>query len=105
VQVNSIDSVMLSRPQDAPNAMIIRVLGTTVSGGWSVPKLEPMADAGPDASILSYQFVATSPEANDDTNTAPEQVEAELRVDSLPAEVTTIRVVAATNEVAAPVAQ
>src|SRR5262245_27294651 len=32
-QVNSVDSVMLSRPQDAPNSMIIRVLGTTVSGG------------------------------------------------------------------------
>ena len=104
VQVNSIDSVMLSRPQDAPNAMIIRVLGTTVSGGWSLPKLEPM-DAGTDASILSYQLVATSPEATDDTNTAPAQVEAELRVDSLPADVTTIRVVAATNDVSAPVAQ
>lgn len=105
VQVNSVDSVMLSRPQDAPNAMIIRVLGTTASGGWSLPKLEPMADAGADASVMSYQFVATSPEAIDDTNTAPAQVEAELRVDSLPADVTTIRIVAATNDVSAPIAQ
>ena len=105
VQVNSVDSVMLSRPQDAPNAMIIRVLGTTASGGWSTPKLEPMAGATNDASIMSYQFVATSPEAVDDANTAAAQVEAELRVDTLPAEVTSIRIVAATNEVSAPVAQ
>ena len=105
VQVNSVDSVMLSRPQDAPNAMIIRVLGTTASGGWSTPKLEPMADAGTDASTMSYQLVATSPEAVDDANTAAAQVEAELRVDALPADVTTIRIVAATNEVSAPVAQ
>ena len=104
-QVSSVDSVMLSRPQDAPSAMIIRVLGTAASGGWSTPKLEPMADAGTDASIMSYQLVATSPEASDDANTAAAQVEAELRVDSLPADVTTIRIVAATNEVSAPVAQ
>src|SRR4030095_15220429 len=44
-QVNSVDSVMLSRPTDAPNAMIIRVLGTAASTGWSLPKLEPMADS------------------------------------------------------------
>lgn len=103
--VNTIDSVMLSRPQDAPSAMIIRVLGTAASGGWTLPKLEPMADNGSDAPIMSYQFVATSPEASDDTNTAAEQVVAELRVDSLPPDVTTIRIVSATNEVSAPVAQ
>jgi hypothetical protein len=104
-QVNSVDSVMLSRPTDAPNAMIIRVLGTTASSGWTLPKLEPMAEGGSDASIMSYQFVATSPEATDDGNTAPEQVLTELRVDLLPPEVTTIRIVSATNEVSAPVAQ
>lgn len=85
--------------------MIIRVLGTAASTGWTLPKLEPMADATSDASILSYQFVATSPEAADDANTAPEQIVTELRVDSLPSEVMTIRIVSATNEVSAPVAQ
>ena len=103
--VNSVDSVMLSRPTDAPNGMIIRVLGTAASIGWSLPKLEPMADGSSDASIVSYQFVATSPEASDDTSTAAEQIVTELRVDSLPPEVTTIRIVSATNEVSAPVAQ
>ena len=103
--VNSVDSVMLSRPQDAPGAMIIRVLGTAASGGWTLPKLQPVTDAGTDASIVSYQFVATSPEASDDANTAAEQLETELRVDTLAPEVMTIRVVSATNEISAPVAQ
>jgi hypothetical protein len=105
VAVNSVDSVMLSRPTDAPNAMIIRVLGTAASGGWSLPKLEPMAEGGSDASIVSYQFVATSPEATDDAHTAAEQIVTELRIDALPPEVTTIRIVSATNEVSAPVVQ
>ena len=103
--VNSIDSVMLSRPQDEPDAMIIRVLGTAASGGWSLPKLEPMAEGSSDASILSYQLVATSPGASDNTNTAAEQIVAELRLDALPPDVTTIRIVSATNEVSAPVAE
>ena len=105
VQANSVDSVMLSRPADAPNAMVIRVLGTTASAGWSSPKLEPMADGSGDASIMSYQLLATSPEAVDDANTAPEQIVTELRVEALPPDVTTIRIVSATNEVSAPVAQ
>jgi hypothetical protein len=96
---------MLSRPQDAPGAMIIRVLGTAASNGWSLPKLEPMVEEGSDASIVSYKFVATSPEASDDLNTAAEQIETELRVDALPPEVTTIRIVSATNDISAPVAQ
>jgi hypothetical protein len=105
VPVNSVDSVMLSRPDDAPNAMIIRVLGTTASGGWTLPRLEPMAEEGPDASVISYQFVATSPEAPEEANTAGERIEMEARIDSLPADVTTIRIVAANNEVSAPIAQ
>ena len=103
--VNTVDSVMLSRPDNASSAMIIRVLGTAASGGWHLPKLELLEDNGSNASVMSYQFVAMSPEASDDANTASEQIEAELRVESVPPDVTTIRIVAATNEVAAPVAQ
>jgi len=102
--VNSVDSVMLSRPPDAPESMIIRVLGTAVSAGWTEPKLEPMADSGGDTSIKSFQFVATSPQSSDAAN-ASQPIETELRVDSLPTDVKTIRIVSATNEVSAPVAQ
>jgi hypothetical protein len=69
---------MLSRPQDAPEAMIIRVLGTASSPGWTEPKLEAMSDAGGNASIRSYQFVATSPETPD-AGTATQPIETELR--------------------------
>ena len=102
--INSVDSVMLSRPQDAPESMIIRVLGTAPSAGWTEPKLEPMADTSGDTSIKSYQFVATSPETAD-AGSATQPMETELRVDALPPEVKTIRIVSATNEVSAPVAQ
>ena len=105
LQVNSVDSVMLSRPEDAPGTMVIRVLGTAPSRGWSLPKLQPVTDSGTDASIVSYQFVATSPEVSDDANAVAEQLETELRVDSLAPEVMTIRIVSATNEISAPVAQ
>ena len=100
----SVDSVMLSRPQDAPESMIIRVLGTAPSAGWTEPKLEPMADTSGDTSIKSYQFVATSPESAD-AGAATQPIETELRVEGLPPEVKTIRIVSASNEVSAPVAQ
>ncbi len=102
--IGSVDSVMLSRPPDAPEAMIIRVLGTAPSVGWTEPKLAPMSDTGGDASIKSYQFVATSPETPDAGKNA-QPIETQLRVDALPPEVKTIRIVSATNEVSAPVTQ
>ena len=40
-----------------------------------------MTDGSSDASIMSYQLLATSPEAVDDANTAPEQIVTELRVE------------------------
>jgi len=102
--INTVDSVMLSRPSDTPEAMIIRVLGTAPSLGWTEPKLSPMSDTGGDASIRSYQFVATSPETPDGGK-ATQPIETQLRVDVLPPEVKTIRIVSATNEVSAPVTQ
>src|SRR5262245_42975490 len=75
--IGPVDSVMLSRPQDAPESMIIRVLGTAPSAGWTEPKLEPMADTSGDTSVKSYQFVATSPETAG-TGTATQPLETEL---------------------------
>ena len=78
VQVNSVDSVMLSRPPDAPNAMIIRVLGTRrpQAGRCRSSSRWPMEAAMRPSCLTS--FVATSPEAVDDANTAAEQIETEL---------------------------
>lgn len=101
--LNSVDSVMLSRPQDEPMAIIIRVSGTAVSPGWTEARLTEDAD-GEGGTIKSYKFVAVSPEMPDNNRTA-QPVEAELRVEALPVEVTTIRIVSATNELSVPIAQ
>src|SRR4051794_14356084 len=37
--LNSVDSVMVSRPQDQPMAIVIHVSGTAVSAGWTNAKL------------------------------------------------------------------
>ena len=94
---------MLSRPQDAPMAIVIRVAGTVPSAGWTDAKLAEEPDSG-DASIKTYKFVATSPEMPSESR-AQQPIEAEIRVDALPADVTTIRIVSAMNDISAPVAQ
>jgi hypothetical protein len=102
--VNSVDSVALSRPADAPDAIIIHVSGMTSSMGWTDPKLSPVTEEGSDPTIAIFRFVATSPRSAD-TGHAAQPIETELRVASLPPEVTTIRIVSASNEVTAPIAQ
>ena len=102
--VNSVDSVMLSRPQDEPMAIIIHVSGTALSTGWTNAKLAEESDGGADSSIKTYKFVATSPEMPDENRTA-QPIEAEIRVDSLSPDIKAIRIVSSTNEVSAPIAQ
>jgi hypothetical protein len=102
--LNTVDSVMLSRPSDAPTGIVIEVSGTALSPGWTNAKLVEDPDSGADVSVKTYKFVATSPEMPDENRTAA-PIEAQIRIDSLSAEVKTIRVVSATNEVAAPIAQ
>jgi len=80
--VNSVDSVMLSRPQDEPMAIIIHVSGTAVSAGWTGAKLAEEPDGGADNSVKTYKFVATSPDMPGEDRTA-QPIEAETRVDSL----------------------
>jgi hypothetical protein len=102
--VNSVDSVMLSRPQDEPMAIIIHVSGTAVSPGWTDAKLAEESDAGADSTVKTYKFVATSPPMPD-SNRTTQPIEAEIRVESLSPDIKTIRIVSGTNEVSAPIAQ
>ena len=102
--LNTVDSVMLTRPQDAPMAIIIRVSGSALSNGWTGVKLVEDEENTAAAGVKTYKLVATSPEMPDEKRT-PETLEAELRVDALPEDVMTIRIVSATNEISAPVAQ
>jgi hypothetical protein len=102
--LDSVDSVMLSRPQDSPMAIVIHVSGTAVSPGWTNAKLTEDVGNSADVSVKTYKFVATSPEMPDESRT-PQPVEAEIRVESLSPDVKTIRIVSATNEISAPIAQ
>jgi len=98
--VTAVDSVMITRPQDAPDAVVIAVNGTVNSAGWTDPKLLPVNDTAAEPSIRSYRFVATTPASADVMQTS-QPVEALLRIDALPAGVSKIRIVAAENEVSA----
>jgi hypothetical protein len=102
--LSSVNSVMLSRPSDAPMALVIHVSGTAPSAGWTDPKLTEAPEDGGNAAIKTYRLVATSPAMPDESH-APQPVDAELRVESLPPEVMTIRIVSATNDISAPIAQ
>src|SRR5688572_3865244 len=96
--VRTVESVSVSRPQDAPDSVFIQASGTVPSTGWSDPKLVPVDDADP--SSRSFNFVATSP-ASPDADDLTEAVEANLQIETLPAEVKTIRIVSSTNAVSA----
>jgi hypothetical protein len=102
--VNAVSSAMLSRPADAPDALIIQVTGTAASSGWTDAKLAPEENDGEDHGVRTYRFLATSPKDGDGAASSPE-LNAELRVDAFPAAVKTVKIVAATNEISLPVTQ
>ena len=102
--VSTVDSVMLNRAPDSPGALIIDVTGTIPSGGWTNPRLVEDTAATTDPSVRVYKLVATSPDQTSSDQT-PQMIHAELRIDPLPPEVKTVQVVAAANQVSAPVAE
>lgn len=103
VPVASIDSVMLNRPADAPGALVIDVTATVPSSDWTNPHL--IEDTGSkDPAVRIYKFVATSP-SSEAAETMPQMLDTELRIDSLPPEVRSIRIVSAGNQVSAPVSE
>jgi hypothetical protein len=100
--VASITGVMLNRPADAPGALIIDVSGMTPSPGWTNPRLAEDTENSGDPAVKTYKFLATSPQTEEQDHTQ-QMVDAEIRIDSLPAEVKSIRVISASNEISAPV--
>jgi hypothetical protein len=102
--VGKVESVMVTRAPDSPESVIIRASGSVASAGWTDAKLSPMEAANTDARTRVFSFVATSPETPAEDH-MPQSVETELRVDGVPAELHTIRVIAATNAISAPVLQ
>ncbi len=96
--VKTVESVMVTRPQDAPDTVVIQASGTVPSGGWTEPKLVPVESEDP--TVRSFNFVATSP-ADAAGGAATEPVQARLHLDTLPEDVTAIRIVSSTNAVQA----
>lgn len=95
---------MINRAADSPSALIIDVTGTIPSGGWTNPRLVEDTAATTDPSLRVYKFVATSPDQTS-ADQMPQMVNAQLRIDSLPPEVKTLQVVAAGNQISAPVTE
>jgi hypothetical protein len=104
LRIESIQSVMVRRPADAPAAIVIRASGSVASAGWSGARLTPVEDASAAENVRIYSFVATSPETSNG-ELAPQTVQTELRVEGVPPEVRTIRIVSSTNAISAPVVQ
>lgn len=104
LRIESIRSVMVRRPADAPAAIVIRASGNVASAGWSGARLTPVEDDKAAESVRIYSFVATSPETSNGES-APQTVQTELRVEGVPPEVRTIRIVSSTNTISAPIVQ
>jgi hypothetical protein len=77
--LNTVESVMLTRSQDAPMAIIVRVSGSALSTGWTDVKLVDDAENATDPGVKTYRLVATSP-AMPEENRTPEILEAEIPV-------------------------
>ena len=99
VPVQRVESVMITRPNDDPNAVVIMVAGSVTSDGWTAARLIPAATE-PSATMRSFQFVATSPE-HADAAAQPRPIEARVEFEQFPEGVETIRIVSATNELMA----
>lgn len=104
LRIESIRSVMVRRPADAPSAIVIRASGNVASAGWSGARLTPVEDEKAAENVRIYSFVATSPETSNG-EAAPQTVQTELRVEGVPPEVRTIRIVSSTNTISAPIVQ
>lgn len=95
---------MLNRAPDSPSALIIDVTGTIPSAGWTNPRLAEDTAETADPSVRVYKFVATSPD-HAPAEQMPQMVDVELRVDSLPTEVKSVRVDSSSNQISAPVTE
>lgn len=96
--VTRVESVMVTRPQEAPHSVRIQASGIVGTRGWSGARLVPVENA--DGKTRSFNLVARSPAAGESAGPT-EIVEAELQLDMLPNGTEMIRVIGATNEVSA----
>ena len=97
--IRRVEGLMISRPSDQPEAVVIFASGVVDTDGWTEPRLVPI---NPDETIgtLSFNFVATSPGREIPTRIA-RPIEARLDIEEFPLGVDIVRIVSASNELTA----
>ena len=94
-EIRSVDIVLSDRK---PLFITVTVRGTTRTGGWKDFELRPLPTLAKEVGMLSYTLVATPP--NGVATQAITPVIATMKIDPIPDDVKTIRVLGETNEVA-----
>ena len=84
--------------KDTGAFVTVIVKGTSRTGGWSNAQLKPLQTFAPEVGMRSFTFVATPPGGPSTQAMTP--IQATIKIDPLPADVKTIRVLSETNEIA-----
>ena len=84
--------------KDKPGFVTVVVKGTTRTGGWANAQLKPLQTFAPEVGMRSFTFVASPPSGSSTQSMTP--IQATVKIDPLPADVKTIRVLSETNEIA-----
>jgi hypothetical protein len=95
LEIRSVDIQIAERK---PPFITVTVRGTTKTGGWKDFELRPLPTLAKEVGMLSYTLVATPPSGVATQVLTP--VIATMKIDPIPDDVKTIRVLGETNEVA-----
>lgn len=93
--VYTVDAVQVDRPD--PTGIVIKASGTVRTAGWTDAKLEAETNVAA-SDTMTYKLVATPPPKDTNVTQAMQPIEATLKVENVPPEVKTVRVVAETNQ-------
>ncbi len=94
--IERVESLMVTRPDEQTDSVIILASGLVPSRGWSRPRLVP-ADPDETTDAVNFHFVATSP-AREMPESDPQPIEAQLEMPAFPSEVKMVRIISTTNE-------
>jgi hypothetical protein len=84
--------------KDKPSFVTVVVKGSARTGGWTNAQLKPLQTFAPEVGMRSFTFVATPPAGPSTQSATP--IQATIKIDPLPSDVKTIRVLSETNEIA-----
>jgi outer membrane biosynthesis protein TonB len=94
--IHSITNIDVQVAERQPPFAQVTVNGTANTGGWTDIELKPLQTLVKEVGMLSFTLVGTPPSGPATQAMTP--VVATIKIDPLPADVKTIRVIGATNE-------